>query len=47
MNNKKQIAILETALLLITGTKEADILLKYDLAPHLKKAKEVIQIIIN
>ena len=47
MNKEKQIAILETALLLITGTKEADILLKYELAPHLKKAKEIVRIIIN
>ncbi len=45
MNNKKQIAILETTLLLLTGTKEIDILLKYDLAPYLKKAKEVLTII--
>jgi len=45
MNNKKEIAILETALLLLTGTKESDILLKYELAPHLKKAKEIIKII--
>jgi len=29
MNNQKQIAILEIALLLLTGTKESDILLKY------------------
>ncbi len=45
MNNKKEIAILETTLLLITGTKEADILLKYDLAPHLEKAKEIITLL--
>ncbi len=45
MNNKKEIAILETALLLLTGTKEADILLRYDLAPYLKKAKEVVRLI--
>ena len=47
MNNQKEIAILETALLLLTGTKESDILLKYELAPHLKKAKEIIKIIRN
>ena len=47
MNKEKEIAILETTLLLLTGTKEADILLKYDLAPHLKKAKEIIKIIHN
>jgi len=47
MNNKKQIAILETTLLLLDGVKESDILLKYDLAPHLKKAKEIIKIIHN
>ena len=47
MNKEKEIAILETALLLLTGTKEADILLKYDLAPHLKKAKEIVKIIRN
>ncbi len=45
MNNKKQIAILETALLLLTGTQEIDIILKYDLAPYLKKAKEILTII--
>ena len=47
MSKKDKIAILETALLLMTGAKESDILLKYDLAPHLKKAKEVVQIICN
>jgi len=45
MSNQKQIAILETTLLLLDGVKESDILLKYDLAPHLKKAKEIIKII--
>ncbi len=44
---KKEVAILETALLLLDGTKESDILLKYDLAPHLKKAKEIVRIIHN
>ncbi len=47
MNNKKELAILETALLLLTGTKESDILLKYNLAPHLKKAKEIVRLIRN
>jgi len=47
MSNQKQIAILETTLLLLDGVKESDILLKYDLAPHLKKAKEIIKIIHN
>ena len=47
MNKEKQIAILETALLLLDGAREADILLKYDLAPHLKKAKEIVRIINN
>ena len=47
MSNQKQIAILETTLLLLDGVKESDILLKYDLAPHLKKAKEIIKIINN
>ena len=47
MNNQKEIAILETALLLLTGTKESDILLKYDLAPYLNKAKEIVKIISN
>ena len=47
MNNQKQIAILQTVLLLLDNVKESDILLKYDLAPHLKKAKEIIKIINN
>jgi len=47
MNKEKEIAILETTLLLLTGTKEADILLKYDLAPYLNKAKEIVKIISN
>jgi len=47
MNKEKEIAILETALLLLTGTKELDILLKYDLAPYLTKAKEIIKLIRN
>jgi len=41
----KEMAILETALLLLTGAKESDIVLRYDLAPHLIKAKEVVRII--
>jgi len=44
MSNEKEIAILETALLLLTGTKEFDIL-KLDLAPYLIKAKEVLKIV--
>ena len=44
INNKKQIAILETTLLLLDGVTEFEIL-KLDLAPHLKKAKEVLTII--
>ena len=47
MNKEKQIAILQTVILLIDNVKEADILLKYDLAPHLSKAKEIIKIINN
>jgi len=47
MNNQKEIAILQTVLLLLDNVKEADILLKYDLAPHLKKAKEIVKIISN
>ncbi len=43
----KEIYYLEVALLLLTGTKESDILLKYDLAPYLKKAKEIVRIIHN
>ena len=45
MNKEKEIAILETALLLLTGTKESDIVMKYNLAPYLKKAKEIVKII--
>ena len=47
MENKKEIAILETALLLLTGAKESDILLRYDLAPHLIKAREIVALIRN
>jgi len=46
MNKEKQIAILETTLLLLTGTTEFEIL-KLDLAPYLEKAKEIIKIIHN
>ena len=47
METKKEIAILETALLLLTGAKESDIVLRYDLAPHLMKAKEIVALIRN
>ncbi len=47
MNKEKELAILETTLLLLDGTKESDILLKYNLAPHLKKAKEIVRLIRN
>jgi len=43
--NQKQTAILQTVVFLLDNVKEADILLKYDLAPYLKKAKEIIKLI--
>ncbi len=47
LDKEKELAILETTLLLLDGTKESDILLKYNLAPYLKKAKEVVRLICN
>ena len=41
----KQTAILQTVILLLDNVKEAEILLKYELAPYLKKAKEIVRII--
>lgn len=45
--NPEQTAILQTIILLLDKEKESDILLKYDLAPYLNEAKEIVKLIEN
>jgi len=42
---KTELAVLQTAILLIDGVKKSDILLKYDLSPYLKKAEEIVKVL--
>ena len=45
--NQRQTAILQTVILLLDKEKESDILLRYNLAPYLNKAKEIVKIIVK
>lgn len=42
---KPELQLIQTVILLLDGTSEADILLKCDLAPFLKKAKEIVEVV--
>lgn len=44
--NQKETAILQTVVFLLDNVKEFEIL-KYNLAPHLKKAKTIVRLIRN
>ena len=45
--NQRQTAILQTVILLLDKEKESDILLRYNLAPYLNKAKEIVKLIVK
>ena len=45
--NKNQTAILQTVVLLLDNVKESYIIFKYDLAPYLEKAKQIVKLIHN
>jgi hypothetical protein len=41
---KTELQLIQTVILLLDGTSEVDILLKCDLAPFLRKAKEMVEL---
>ena len=42
---KNELQIIQTTILLLDGVSEAEILLKDELGPYLKKAKKIVEII--
>jgi len=42
---KEELNLLQTVVLLLDGMKESEIMLKYELAPYLKKAREIIKLV--